>query len=99
MTLPPAGFDWDSVKREINLKEHRIDFRDAPSIFDGPHLVKASSRKGEHRLLAIGLLEGREVTVVFTMRNGKRRIISVRRARLYERQAFQDALPHLRSKP
>ena len=98
MTRPP-GFDWDSVKREINLKEHRIDFRDAPQVFDGPHLTWSSSRKGEHRLLAIGFLEGREVTVVFTSRDGKRRIISIRRARTYERQALQDALPRLRSDP
>ncbi|MGA8356098.1 MAG: hypothetical protein WB772_01965 [Xanthobacteraceae bacterium] len=35
---------------------------------------------------------------MFTMRNGKRRIISIRRARGYERQALQDALPRLRSK-
>ncbi|MFZ0719619.1 MAG: BrnT family toxin, partial [Xanthobacteraceae bacterium] len=61
---PPPGFDWDSVKREINLKEHRIDFRDAPQIFNGPHLIWSSSREGEHRLLAIGFLEGREVTAV-----------------------------------
>jgi uncharacterized protein len=96
---PPPGFHWDNVKREINLKEHRIDFFDVPTIFDGPHLVWSSSHKGEHRLLAIGLLEKREVTVVFTIRHGKRRIISVRRARTYERQALQDALPRLRSKP
>ena len=95
---PPPGFDWDSVKREINLKDHHIDFGDVPPLFDGPHLIWGSSRKGEHRLLAIGFLDGREVTVVFMMRNGKRRIISVRRARTYERQALQDALPRLRSK-
>jgi uncharacterized protein len=96
---PPQGFDWDSVKRELNLKEHRIDLNDVPSIFDRPHLVWASSRRGEHRLLAIGFLEGREVAVVFTIRNGNRRIISARRARNYERQALKDALPRLQSKP
>jgi uncharacterized DUF497 family protein len=96
MTLPP-GFDWDGVKREINIKEHRIDFYDVPLVFDGPHLLWGSSRSSEHRLLAIGFLEGREVTVVFTLRDGKRRIISVRRARTYERQALQDALPRLKS--
>lgn len=60
----PDGFDWDHDKYERNLREHRIDFRDASEIFRGPYLLlRASSRGGEHRLMAIGLLGAREVTV------------------------------------
>ena len=91
------GFDWDDNKYELNLKDHRIDFRDAPEIFQRPYLLRPSSRQGEHRLLAIGFLRDREVTAVFTMREGKRRIISIRRARIDERQALQDATHRLRS--
>lgn len=32
----PDGFDWDDDKYERNLREHRIDFRDASEIFRGP---------------------------------------------------------------
>jgi len=92
------GFEWDDAKREINLTDHRIDFLDVPLVFDGPHLIRPSSRRGERRLLAIGFLDDREVTIVFTIRNGKRRIISARRARTDERQALQDAAHRLGSK-
>jgi uncharacterized DUF497 family protein len=93
------NFEWDDAKREENIKKHRIDFGDVPAMFDGPFLLRSSTRGGEHRLLAIGLIGGRETTVVFTTRNDKRRIISARRARIYEREALQDALHRLQSTP
>src|ERR1700738_224817 len=70
------NFEWDDAKREDNLKKHRIDFRDVPALFDGPFLLRSSMRRGEHRLLAIGFINGREATVVFTTKSSKRRIIS-----------------------
>src|SRR5215207_1979172 len=94
----PEGFEWDDPKYEQNLKDHRIDFRDVPEIFAGPYLLRPASGHNEHRLLAIGFLREREVTVVFTMRAGNRRIISIRRARIDERQALQDAAHRLKSR-
>src|SRR5215471_1723835 len=93
------NFEWDAAKREDNLKKHRIDFHDVPALFDGPFLLRSSMRRGEHRFMAIGFLDGREVTVVFTTRSAKRRIISARRARNNERKALQDAFHRLQSKP
>jgi len=29
-------FEWDERKRRANLKIHKLDFRDAPEVFDGP---------------------------------------------------------------
>jgi hypothetical protein len=93
------NFEWDNAKRQDNLTRHRIDFNDVPAMFDGPFLLRSSLHRGEHRLLAIGFINGREVTVVFTTRGAKRRIISARRARIYEREALQDAFHRLQSKP
>jgi uncharacterized DUF497 family protein len=28
-------FEWDERKRSANLKIHKLDFRDAPEVFDG----------------------------------------------------------------
>jgi uncharacterized DUF497 family protein len=92
------SFEWDEAKREDNINKHRIDFNDVHAVFDGPFILRSSIRGGEQRMLAIGLLQDREVTVVFTIRNGRRRIISARRARRDERQAFEDALHRIRSK-
>jgi uncharacterized DUF497 family protein len=90
--MATADFEWDEAKRTRNIDLHRIDFHDVPQVFEGPHLVQISAYAGEERLLAVGYLEGREITVVFTIRNGKRRIISARPASRYERKALQDAL-------
>ena len=92
-------FEWDDAKREDNIRKHRIDFNDVHAVFDGPFLLRSSIQGGEKRMLAIGLLDDREVTVVFTIRNAKRRIISARRARTDEREAFQDSLGRIQSKP
>ena len=29
-------FEWDEAKRQQNLKDHGIDFVDAPKVFAGP---------------------------------------------------------------
>jgi uncharacterized DUF497 family protein len=29
-------FSWDERKRRLNLKEHGLDFVDAPRVFEGP---------------------------------------------------------------
>jgi uncharacterized DUF497 family protein len=43
---------------------------------------------GESRYLAIGLYRGREITVVYTVRDEKIRLISARRARKNERELY-----------
>lgn len=87
-------FEWDEKKRLSNVKKHGIDFSDAVEIFDGPVLDMVSDQKyhGENRMVAIGLFNGMEVTVVYTIRENKRRIISARRSRKYEREIFWEAI-------
>jgi uncharacterized DUF497 family protein len=57
------------------------------------HVVVPSAYHGdEERFLAIGLFEGRFVTVVYTTRSEAVRVISFRRARYEERQKYQEVL-------
>ena len=84
------GFEWDSNKREVNLRKHRIDFEDAVGIFDGPIIVRRSDRE-EERWIAIGSLDNRLVAVVFTRRADVIRIISARRARKNEESQYRNA--------
>ncbi|MDE2832652.1 MAG: BrnT family toxin [Gemmatimonadetes bacterium] len=82
-------FQWDLNKNEINIKNHRIDFRDARDIFFDFHIIIPSKQeRDEKRELAIGLLAGREITVVYTWRGNEIRLISARRARKDEREIF-----------
>ena len=86
-----ATFSWDERKRESNLLKHEIDFEDAIGIFDGPVLISRSDQHGEIRYKALGVVEGREIAVVCTLRGRQKqdcRIISARRARREERRAY-----------
>jgi len=83
-------FEWDVEKNEANLKNHGIDFEGAKTIWNGRvvEVQSSQSHHGEIRYLAIGLYKGREITVVYTMRGEKIRIISARRARKNERELY-----------
>ena len=55
-------------KRQSNLVKHCIDFRDALRVFDGPVFEIKDHRRGEDRIVAIGLLEDIEIVVIYVMR-------------------------------
>jgi len=71
-----------------NLEKHGLDFFDAVEVFDTPHIVVPSAHDSEERFLAIGTMQGRFVTVVYTIRSAAIRIISFRRSRHEERQKY-----------
>jgi uncharacterized DUF497 family protein len=85
------AFEWDAVKNTANLAKHGMDFRDAVRIFEGPVMEQTDRRRhyGEERIAAVGVVEGLELYVVYTIRSGKRRIISARRANRHEREAYR----------
>jgi uncharacterized DUF497 family protein len=85
-------FEWDEAKRQSNLGKHGIDFLDARRLFDGRPVVTArSSYQEEERYLTTGIVNDRFVTVVWTWRNNRIRVISARRARHDESRVY-DAL-------
>lgn len=86
-------FEWDDAKAASNLEKHWIDFEDAIGVFERPVLEVRSERGGEERWKAIGVVEGVGLAVVYTMREGRRRIISARRAKRSERRAYHRAYP------
>jgi uncharacterized protein len=86
-------FEWDEQKAARNLEKHRIGFDDAIGIFAGPVLEMRSDREGEERYRAIGVTDGRELAVIYTLRQGRYRIISARRAKARERGAYRQAHP------
>ena len=88
------AFEWDAGKNAVNLAKHGVDFADASRIFEGPVLERLDDREdyGETRIAAVGVVEGRELFVVYTMRGETRRIISARKANQHERHAYHQAL-------
>ena len=82
-------FEWDETKRLATLDKHGIDFIDAAEVFAHPHLRLPGKSDAERRDIAIGLLGGVHIAVVFTVRHDVIRIITARRARRNERKGYQ----------
>ena len=84
------AFEWDERKRLRKIAKHGFDFLRVDELFEGPHVIVPSRRdQPEERFLAIGRVAGRWATVVYTLRDGHRRIISMRSARDAERRIYQ----------
>jgi uncharacterized DUF497 family protein len=83
-------FDWDEIKNKQNIATHGLDFADAQSFFDKPVFSWTDVRKDykESRLVGIGELNDRVVVLVYTMRQGICRVISLRRANKNERRKY-----------
>lgn len=83
---------WDSRKSDRTLQERGFDFEYAIKIFDGKIALRSSDRDDEKRVLAVGMIDGRYYTVVYTKREDPRhrRVISARRARKSEERFYRD---------
>lgn len=88
-------FEWDERKNESNFIKHGFDFADAYRIFNLPMVVELDEQEnyGEVRFIAIGLLDGRVVVIVYTEPDDQTiRIISLRKALSYEGKYYEQYL-------
>jgi uncharacterized DUF497 family protein len=78
----PMLYRCDERKRRANLKAHKLDFRDAPEVFDGLTVTYEDDRfdYGEQRYVTLGFLKGIVVSIVHTETEKQIRIISFRKA-------------------
>jgi len=83
-------FTWSERKRSINLKEHGLDFVDAPRVFEGLTYTYEDDRfaYGEQRFVTLGLLAGVPVSIAHTEADDEIRIISFRKATAREARLF-----------
>jgi uncharacterized protein len=88
-------FTWRREKNRINARRHGVALQDAARIFDGPTVERVDDRfdYGETRIYAIGLVNGIEITVVYTDREKEERhLISAWRSEPHERRYFWQTL-------
>ena len=84
-------FEWDEEKAAQNEKKHGIPFPFAARVFlDENRLEWADTRQEyeEPRWITIGLIEGFEIAVSYTLREDVIRIISARKAERHEREDY-----------
>ena len=88
MILP--AFEWDEAKSRANKVKHGIDFVEAQALWLDRRLVEAPTRsEAESRSVVVGVIAGRHWSAVVTYRGEVIRLISVRRSRFREVQAYE----------
>ncbi|TVR95923.1 MAG: BrnT family toxin [Rhodospirillales bacterium] len=84
-------YEYDEEKSLRNYVDRGIDFDFAARIFDSTYIEIEDRRADydERRYIVIGPVDGMLFVVVYTWRNGRRRIISARRASKRERNVYR----------
>ena len=75
-------YEWDERKREANIAKHGVDFTEAEQ-FDWTTAIEAKDNRFDYkeaRWVGFGCIDKRVHVLIYTERNGKIRLISLRRA-------------------
>jgi uncharacterized DUF497 family protein len=82
--------EFDPAKRLLTLEQRGLDMNDASLVFSGLKMTLPDDRRdyGEPRWITVGFLNNRMVIVIWTPRNGKTRIISMRKANDREQENY-----------
>jgi hypothetical protein len=84
-------FEWDNAKAAENYRKHGVTFEQATYAFRDPFGVEWIDERedyGEERVVLLGMSGGQILSVVYTERNERNRIISARRATKYEQNIY-----------
>ena len=80
-------FEWDAQKATLNLRKHGVAFEDAQLVFNdvfATHRFDVDAGYREQRMIATGMVNGVLLTVVYTERGERTRLISARKATKHE---------------
>lgn len=81
---------FDPAKRAATLRERRLDFLAAATVFNGPTYTWTDRRRdyGEIRYVTAGSLIGRMVIVGWVQRGEDRHVFSMRKANAREQARY-----------
>ncbi len=84
-------FEYDPQKSEANLSKHGIDFQESQALWNDTDRIEFTARfRDEERYGLIASLRGKLWTAIFTIRENRIRMISVRRSRENEQRLYDD---------
>lgn len=90
---PLEGFEWDENNRNKNWLRHKVTNDECEEVFYNEPLYIFSDHKHsvkEKRLVAYGITDQkRKLTIVFTIRKNKIRVISARDQSKKERRVYE----------
>jgi len=84
-------YEWDPTKAAANQRKHNVSFEGVVEFEWDKALVEEDDRYpyGESRYYALGIIQGRIHALIFTIRSGIVRVISLRKANTRERQRYE----------
>jgi hypothetical protein len=90
--------EFNTHKREATLKDRGIDFANFSRMFTGVVVRFAARQKPgeEKRMAAVGMLDAKIVTAIYTMRGKNCRILSFRRAHDNEEKIYKNAAENVK---
>jgi uncharacterized protein len=87
------GFDWDDGNEQKNYIKHKVSMKEAEEVFNSqPFIVLRTAYINEERFQMFGESKHRLLTIIFTIRRKKIRIISARDMSKKERKFYEDKL-------
>ena len=85
-------FEYDPQKSELNLQKHGVAFEEAKVLWQQPAVTIEGRILKERRFVRIGFLRDKFYSCVFTLREFKIRIISLRRSRNQEIKIYWERI-------
>ena len=88
-------FEWDTAKSAWTKSNRGFDFDFALFVFADPKRIdRPDTRRsyGEERRQVIGQIDGNIYFIAYTLRNGRTRIISARKAHDIEEKNYRSSL-------
>ena len=83
-------FEFDTNKSKANKNKHGIDFIEAQKLWDDPDRIEIPTKYlDEPRYVLIAMINNKHWSAIFTYRNNKIRLISVRRSRENEKEIYE----------
>ncbi|HWE87469.1 MAG TPA: BrnT family toxin [Terracidiphilus sp.] len=93
VSIDGLDFEWHPDKANSNLKKHGVSFEEAKTILGDPRALIVPDQEhseAEFRFLSIGRSDsGRLITMCFTERENRIRIISARLSERWEGREYE----------
>jgi uncharacterized DUF497 family protein len=91
MIIVNLEFEWDPAKAIANLRKHKVPFPKACEVFKDDRRLERQddlNESDEERWIVLGRVELTILSVVYTQRGERIRLISARRATRNEKRSY-----------
>ena len=88
-----AGFDWNKANKQKNLVKNKVHYKECEEVFFNKPLIFFQDEKHSLKEKRYGVFgqtnNKRRLTIIFTIRNNKVRVISARVQNKKERKQYE----------